>query len=262
MRYWWRAAKAEPDTEELFREEAWLFGSSAEGSGKSPFSLRIRGENGLIKDHYRPLPHSESKTFTLKGFSPEGEFSLLLSTKHNLELYCTVLELSIILGGLGKRARRGFGSLSFKGGDWDRVYQDQDSLIDCIYKKLALIAGDDTFSKEKRQEKGQEKGSIIRRRTHPTAEDPPYPWIKEVFIGDKTNGWEELVKKIGKASHAHDDPSLGTASHGRRMASPVYVSAVKLGSRFAPVVTTLESVFPENYGPANMDKQKSFKGAL
>jgi len=84
-----------------------------------------------------------------------------------------------------------------------------------------------------------------------------YPWIKEIEIGNKHDDWETLLKKIGNATHNHKNPSLGNSSP--RMASPIYVSVVRLEDGYYPIVTTLNSYFPQNYGGGNLDKQNDFK---
>lgn len=61
-----------------------------------------------------------------------------------------------------------------------------------------------------------------------------YPWIKEIIIGNKKfNSADAILKAIGKASHKHGDPSLGYANP--RMASPVYVSVVKIQNDFRSI---------------------------
>lgn len=255
MRYWWRAAVAVADIKDLHRREAELFGSSAEGSGRSPVTIKLEGR--LEPGEYRPLPHSDNKQFTLNGFKPGQTFELILSARKNLELYADILELSLILGGVGKRSRRGFGSVV----DVSRDFRNRAELIDHILAKLQAVTG----SREFRRMKDDRREFIITRDDGVEGRDGnKYPWIKEIFIGQELAQWKMLVERIGQASHDHNDPSLGSA--GPRMASPVYVSAVMLGGKIAPVVTTLNPVFPERYPVRNSDsdmtKQESFKGAL
>jgi hypothetical protein len=43
------------------------------------------------------------------------------------------------------------------------------------------------------------------------------------------------------------------------MASPIYVSVVKLRDGYYPIVTTLKSYFPQNYSRYDFRKQNDFK---
>jgi hypothetical protein len=43
------------------------------------------------------------------------------------------------------------------------------------------------------------------------------------------------------------------------MASPIYVSVVKLRDGYYPIVTTLKSYFPQNYPHYDLNKQNDFK---
>jgi CRISPR-associated protein Cmr1 len=93
-----------------------------------------------------------------------------------------------------------------------------------------------------------------------TGEGGNYPWIKKIEIGKEYQSWEDLVKKIGQASHNHRDPSLGNASP--RMASPIYVSVIKIGGKYHPIITTLNSYFPHDGYPSwnfNQQQEQDFK---
>jgi len=67
---------------------------------------------------------------------------------------------------------------------------------------------------------------------------------------------QDLRVKIGEASHNHSNPSLGNGVP--RMASPVYVSIVKISDKYAPVVTELNCAFPPGYQRADIRKQMDF----
>ena len=256
MRYWWRAAVAETDIKKLHHKEAELFGSSAEGAGRSPLTIRIVGaekeglENGKHTQEYALLPHKDKAK--LFGLRPGQEFELHLRASDNLGLYSDVLELALLLGGVGKRSRRGFGSMVKT--DWS--FSDRSSLMDYIYKKLQAITGDSGF--EIREDGKRER--IIVRKEDASTRGNGYPWIREIFIGKMDDSWQALVKRIGQATHDHSNPSLGSANP--RMASPVYVSAIKLGSGYAPVVTTLNPKYPKDYKQYDLRRLEQFKGAL
>lgn len=241
MRFWWRAIeKAEKDTEKLKMEEGQLFGSSDEKIGKSKFFVRIIANN-LTTDDFSPVPHS-TKKFNFKGFNIGQMYSVVLSGKDDIAKFKTICELSMLLGGLGKRSRRGFGSVHCE--NWD--FTNDNEVIQFILDKLNSIQPD--FYK---------KDMKIYRNSSPKAN---YPFIKEIALGKPEKDPFGLLKKIGQASHKYRDNALGS---GRpRMASPIYVSIVKMGDKFIPIITTLNSAFPSCYPSYNVLKQQQFRDSL
>jgi CRISPR type III-B/RAMP module RAMP protein Cmr1 len=115
LRFWLRAllgAYVGDDFETLQREESRVFGST---DGSSPVVVRIIAREGTIKQGNRQvLPHSTQKKFTLPSFTEDSRFSLILSSRPGQQLpdeALAALLLMLNLGGVGKRSRRGFGSL-------------------------------------------------------------------------------------------------------------------------------------------------------
>lgn len=242
MRFWWRAIKAE-DIEKLGMEEGKIFGSSDEKIGKSKFLVRITANNLTTAD-FSPVPHS-TKTFKFKGFNIGQKFSIVLAGKGEIANFKTIYELSMLLGGFGKRSRRGFGSVHCK--SWNSIKKDE--LIQFILNKLNSIQNDFYI---------KDKDMKIFRRSLPKAN---YPFIKEIALGKPEKDSFGLLKKIGQASHDYRDNALGSGQP--RMASPIYVSVAKIGNEYIPIITTLNSAFPSPYPPYNMEeKQQQFRGSL
>jgi len=113
MRFWLRALLGGvlgDDVEAMHREESRVFGST---ESASPVVVQTAALNGGLKPgERRPLPHS--KKFTSPVFLEGGEFSLTLAARPGQQLPVQVLAallLMLNLGGVGKRSRRGFGSL-------------------------------------------------------------------------------------------------------------------------------------------------------
>jgi CRISPR-associated protein Cmr1 len=160
-----------------------------------------------------------------------------------LNIFKDVFFLSTILGGFGKRSRRGFGSI--------KIIEPKELNFENFQKEELLRKILETLNQiDNHYEIRSSK--IVNRKLGGN-----YPWIKEIEIGKEHNDWKTLLEKIGKATHKHKDPSLGNSSP--RMASPIYVSVVKLKDGYYPIVTTLNSYFPQNYGGWNLNKQNDFK---
>jgi len=242
MRYWWRAVRAEK-TSQLLKEEARLFGSSnSKTGGKSKFGLRFVNSQ-LNIDRVSLLPHQKDKKAQAQAFKPGQKFTAILFSVREVELYQDILEISLLLGGLGKRSRRGFGSLHYS--KWN--FKNKSELQNYLLQKLNRLA-DDSF---------EAAGSLIKRKSLPDAD---YPFIKEVSFGHPATTVENLLVNIGNASHIHRDNALGCFKP--RMASPVYVSVVKLEGEFIPVITMLNSKFPRDFKNYNLTKQDEFKKSL
>lgn len=241
MRFWWRAIKAEDDIERLKKEEAKLFGGTREGEGKSKVKIRIfprKLEIGKAK----PLPHHETKQFELSSILPTSTFEVVLSCRNNSEIdfYKDLFLASIVLGGFGKRSRRGFGSIRAVSINDELFRQNID---------LNFIAG--LLNRIRNNTYRVEEGKIINNKRGGN-----YPWIKKIEVGKRVDNFNDLLKKIGQASHNNSNPSLGFTAP--RMASPIYVSVIRQIGGYIPVVTTLNSRFPSNYPRWDFNKQNSF----
>jgi CRISPR-associated protein Cmr1 len=243
MRFWWRAIKAEDNIKKLSEEEAKIFGGTGEKEGKSKVMIKVCPQPTSFSS-YRPLPHSQTKTFTFPCICVNSTFEIFLRGEEEfINIFENVLFLSIILGGFGKRSRRGFGSVA--------IIEPKELNFENLQKEELLSKVLDTLNQiDNHYEISNSK--IVNKKSGGN-----YPWIKEIEIGNKHNDWETLLKKIGNATHNHKNPSLGNSSP--RMASPIYVSVVKLKDGFYPIVTTLNSSFPQNYRYYDLRKQNDFK---
>ena len=234
MRFWWRAIKAEDDIKRLKKEEAQIFGGTEEKEGRSKIWIRIK-ELKKKTGEYWPLPHK--KNFLTNCYLPDSEFefNLKINLKIDEEKIVSLVFLSFILGGFGKRSRRGFGSVQVENFKLSISYELIKNLLNKIQNSYEI-----------------RNNKIINLK-----EGTNYPWIKEIEIGKPCKDVESLLIKIGKASHNCKDPSLGNANP--RMASPLYVSVIRDEEGFKPIVTTLNSYFPRSYPKWDFKKQESFK---
>ena len=244
MRFWWRAMNGYLSIKELKKKETDIFGGSGEGEGKSKFNIRIFS-NSLKTQKYSPVPHSNTKKFTFNGIIPGQKISMILSSKYDkVDEYTNILKVSIILGGLGKRARRGFGSvriLNVGGKPSNSEYKLEEIL------KLINIITDNKYQIK------EDKIVLINSLT------ARYPFLKEIQIGRGYDSWEYLLKNIGGASHNHNIDSLGFA-HGKRLSSPIYVSVLKNSSKkYLPIISSLNTVFKDGGRIIDNEGQNDFK---
>lgn len=268
MRFWWRAINGDLEVGELKKREGKVFGGTDKKQGQSTFSILAKSTL-LETSNYQPLPHHTGndrcpnlpsckhrssrhcvKGFKKEGFSPGGQFEITLLTITNKSaenrkrktpswIY-DLFEITCLLGGYGNRSRRGFGSVSIEG---------LEPNLELIRNKLNNIYGNDAFMFDK-------TNNLIKS---PFSSPTAYPSIKKVGIGQKYYATQQdLLKTIGKASSKHN-PSGSNALgkvRGGRLASPVYVSVLKVDEKYCPIVTTLNVIPDEN------DSQNKFTGAI
>ncbi|MCX7948242.1 MAG: type III-B CRISPR module RAMP protein Cmr1 [candidate division WOR-3 bacterium] len=258
MRWWWRAIKAEDDIDKLRKEENQIFGGTGEG-GKSKVQIKINNKidpSDIID--YQPLPHHKRndcpvdksqycrKAFTSKAIKPGKEFEITFTYFDISTDIESLIYLVFTLGGFGKRSRRGFGSVEVEivRSSSDGTKVDLPNILDKINKI------NNSYSIGNLSPNIQ----VIKNNKSSGAS---YPWIKEIILSGKAfNSYDEILEVIGLASHKHNDTSLGSANP--RMASPVYVSVVKIDGKFYPIITVLNSAFPSRYPKYNLNKQQNF----
>jgi len=233
LRFWWRAIKAEDKIEELKKEEAKIFGGTEQGEGRS--RVRIKTYPLKIKEGwYWPLPHK--KNFRNKCYLSGSTFRIDLICENNYkELIKNLFVLATILGSFGKRARRGFGSIQIS-----NFYEEIN--LQNIVQLLNKIKNSYQYRDDK----------IVNLKGQGN-----YPWIKKIEIGKDYKNVENLLEKIGQSSHNFKDPCLGNANP--RMASPIYVSILRIKNFYKPIITTLNSSFPKRYPKWNFSNQEKFK---
>lgn len=240
FRYWWRAAVIEADIDNLREREGCLFGNT---KGRSPLSIRISGIASPPPGQYAPLPHRPD-AFTSQAYSPNGKFNITLMATE-FDEYEKIAELGILLGGVGNRSRRGFGSIRYQ--NWN--FQDVDELQQKVYQTLNQIS----------PRLFQTRNDKIQNST---VNLPDYPIIRAIYFGQNLwNNVSDLLRRIGRATHEHSHNALGGINP--RMASPIHVRIQKVNNQFVPIATQLNSVFPNDTSPHNYGQiQQDFINAV
>jgi CRISPR-associated protein Cmr1 len=136
LRFWLRAllgATIGNDRDNLYKRESEVFGNT---SSASPLVVRVSELASLNTKAHRVLPHSNQKTFSLPSYDAGQSFNLTLTNRSGQarlpdEAIAALLML-LSFGGVGKRARRGFGSLG---------------LIQSVYQELLFQKMTTTLSK-------------------------------------------------------------------------------------------------------------------
>lgn len=244
MRYWWRTVQ-DCKTESLRKSEARLFGST---EGKAPFSIRISGATNLTSCSYRLLPHRTGKGgFPRPSFGARQSFDLLLIVKceSDASTYAQIANLGFLLGGVGNRSRRGFGSIRERSWSFPNVSNLQKEILGTLND----VAGAARF---------QIKDQSIESK-QPANFPPEFPVIRRIYFGNHpTDNVDSLLKKIGQATHEHKHNALGSINP--RLASPIHVRVQKISNGYIPVVTQL--YLTGNKPKQYQQRQKEFIDAI
>ncbi len=258
MRYWWRAITAYENIEELKNKEREVFGSLDK---KAKFSIRISFEKNNLKiETQNIVPHRELEEYdgknkfimvnAIKNIKFNVKF--MFSNSEYKELICDLFEICCVLGAIGKRSRKGFGSIKIIKKSSEEFYtpDSMEQIVNklnkitekCKEKKLYNYIKDEIFLIEK-----------IKSN---------YPFIEKIILKKSESYASEdlLLKKIGMASHYHCNYKLVNMkdknllevfskkeTEGKenkkinRYASPLYVSIIQNKNKFQPIITILHS---------------------
>jgi len=242
MRFWLRALLGGvlgDDTKQIFRHESTVFGST---DHSSPVVVRIPVQR-LETDGYNPLLHHKETRFRFQGFKPDQKFTLTLLARGEdaFEQAIKALHLLCLLGGLGRRSRRGFGSLQVVGGDLPALNAGTpDELRETLEKRL---------------------NEIIGSAFEPLDSVPSFPtlhpnWAQVKVCRTEFDGWEKAIKCVMEKAHEHKNPALGWAGREGRQSSPVHVHVTKLSNgKYVLVLTTLLSQLNPNLA-SRADRKK------
>lgn len=222
IRFWWRAIHGNLTLKELKKQESKLFGGAGEDSAiKSSFRIKLI-TSSLQTEQIDPLPHKKSR-FRISGYKENQNFKITLIGRE-LDSIENIFTLSTILGGLGQRSRRGFGSIQIQEGISEEYIR---TLIEEINPSFNYSS------------------------------DNAYPYIKNIEIGKEYRDMNGLIKTISSATHNHNGDGMFGSVQGGRYASPVYISIIKDNQNYRPIITTLNAT-------KNIDEERlnAFKGAI
>lgn len=226
LRFWWRALNGHLLLSELKRKEDEIFGGGGEAATKS--RVMIRCTHPVLPTQDLFMYDRPGKRIPQKGFAAKDahtfEITLGLAkpimSHFGLKELQALFEITCLLGGLGKRSRRGRGSISIlkyknSGNETWIPYSCPSNLTDILVKLNVLS---EWYRKE----------NDVISFTYP-GKTELYPFAQKIQIGasnpnilgkiDETS--QRLLVKYGFKYEA----SLGHVN--RRFASPIYTSVTK-----------------------------------
>lgn len=249
LRFWWRAANGHL-VDRMSDIETKIFGGvqGENGAQRSRLLLRILSDEPLRTAKEQLVPHKpfmQQEAFTV-GQSFDLQLNLLPNDHFKIDQVKALFETFRLLGGVGKRVRRGMGSmriLQYKRnkGEWQH-YPHPSSLAEILDILNVLSPGKFDYI---------ERDQAIYSRFETKA---GYPYIKKIQLGRPdnrilykvSNQTHEMKDALRKQNHVQTyEASLGHAGRGR-FASPVFVSVIETNRGLQPLITTLNTL-PEGF---------------
>jgi CRISPR-associated protein Cmr1 len=283
MRFWWRALHGHLGLDSnvenkkiisagLRDQETFIFGGTGrnERDGRSSFAIQVidvsLNENKSLE---RLVPH-KNQGFMAESYAPGGLFKVLFRLQKydknkfsvkapvlgreeeifNREKLIALFQLTSILGGLGRRVRRGMGCFTIESAhsSTNSPVEHTESDIHQIHELIKLFSPYFQLDKDGKRLQNVNPGKMEK-----------YPWIKQIEIGEPD---VKIVHKISQATHdlkqraeRKYEPSLGHSNRGR-FSSPVYASVLP---GHIPVVTTLNTVPDRDISLIDLNLQAEFK---
>jgi len=203
MRFWWRAVRAESNIENLWKEEAKIFGAADEKFGRNKVKVVLKWDREEFESKKQKNSKNWLRNLNYSGvryllysvglqkrefLEPEFEFEITLSSwdTEALKQAVTSLWCLVFLGGIGTRATRGGGNLKVK-----QVKEGKEFLSESEIE--FNITGEIEEWFRKNWEKIKQIIGSQNKKTNYTSLPKG-----EIFIFDPFNSWEKALNQIGE----------------------------------------------------------------
>ncbi|MFD7522663.1 hypothetical protein [Paenibacillus chitinolyticus] len=252
MRYVYRISNQTLDTQKLYEEEARLFGDAEKHA--SPIRLQlVAGE--LKTERKLLLLHPKAGHKPISECYPEkGTYSIVLRKFLNkgegMSFYRNLILLSFILGGMGKRSRRGRGCSAVVNAGESAPDLTREALLPWMTEQLNLLnatSASPAYVLEK---------DIIRFHPNRYENWSRYnrPVIEKIRLGKPINNVNKFLLEVDLASHKiklsppkNNLFATGYAYKGSKFASSLLISVTRTSKgELLPVYTFVKAVVDRN----------------
>lgn len=250
MRYMYRAAKLEPNTTKLFEKESDMFGDAEKQA--SPVRLQMQLKGSAKQNYYRDYLLKHRNAAKLACYKPGKRFNITIRTHNNVNInwYETWVKLSLILGGMGKRSRRGRGCVAV-----DNMPSTKQNLMEWVKTQLNHINGEDDPYQLNNNE-------IINHSV--LLKNLKRPVIEKIRLGKEITDIDKFLTAVDQASHhikrnfkPKENFATGFAKGKERFASSLIISVIKVEDKgkaiLLPIYTFVKPIH-ENY---NFEQDKA-----
>lgn len=249
MRFWWRALGNYENIKEMFKEERMIFGNSEDF--KSPIIFKLisldylydkKMEHTIGKGRKIPCIHPEISA-EIKLDIVKRKFGDKIYPEKSLDFYRDLLNISLILGGVGMRSRRGCGCFLFG-------YED----VSNINERIKILMENLDFERYYDFSGNDDNNFFIKRKANL---DFQYPYVEEICVGKKFVNEDQLYKKIKNAIDKTRESELEyKVRNSGRLACPVYVTCYGKKDELYPIIVKLYNTKYHKKDKAYYDKFK------
>lgn len=222
MRFVYRYSVFFENVEEMYRKEAELFGDAENKA--SPLRLDIRS-------NFKPDD---------KKNSTGAVFEIIFRTRKTVseelhKTYIDILRLSLFLGGLGKGARKGNGSVQIQKINEmeEKSFSDIETALNFILKLIKDLNGEGNFDSYKLSEN---KKAIIFCGKEPALD---HSFIKRISFGDAYKAPNKALVDIKKKFQEEKKKGRFWGS-GIRRVPPLFAGVIKIGNLYYPLYSYLK----------------------
>lgn len=242
MRFWWRALNFFNNSKEMKVKEEEIFGGSGKITCKSPLVFKLGEKNNFkVSDNKHIVKRDCNKEYTISCFKSGKTIDIELEFKKRkidnnsflckgLEFYDSLFRISLILGGIGKRSRRGCGVFNIAN------EEDKSNIVYKIEKYMKSLDVDKYYVFE------NENFSFFKiyRKEEFKRKSGEYPYIEEILIDLNAIEEEEFYKKIKEAIDKAREGKLKYKNIGR-LACPIYVTCYGEKDMLYPIIVKLHN---------------------
>ncbi|WP_434302011.1 type III-B CRISPR module RAMP protein Cmr1 [Clostridium botulinum] len=241
MRFWWRALNFYTNASTMKKEEENIFGNS--DTYKSPIIFKTE-YNGFkyddgsheVRKNNKPINCFKSgKIVEVKLNVYKRKINQKEYINKELYFYDNLLKISLILGGVGNRSRRGCGvfKLEENNKEYNLIKQIKNYMENLnISKHYEFCEEDDKYFKIFRKEEYKNKGF-------------EYPYVEEILIGKKTINEEEFYFRIRYGIYATRNEKLQYKEYTyKKLACPIYVTCYGDSNELYPIIIKLHNTNP------------------
>lgn len=256
LRFWWRALVGgvvgddDGALEVLRKAESKLFGSTE--TGASLVVVRVSEVGGAVQvQEYRPLLHNPGKRFVFEGIKPGQPITVTFAPRppHTSlpPAALWTLLVFILLGGLGRRSRRGFGSLMLRS---PRSPCPEFPLLpdysgpEGFCKSLSSLLQEALRATKEFVERCNLQGGSFSKTPRFSLLGEQY--AKVLFCKQPFPGWEEAMQQFWgllRSSPYRDNPIFGFAGSAGRQGSPLHLRILRLGDKYHILLTAFRVGF-------------------
>lgn len=255
MRSTWRSLQREPSTEKLYKREVAYFGGVlASHSVAAPIRFQTKLKEPVNKKREVMLLHRE-RSFKKEAYSYGTPFEYVFRYQPHMvdssvvDTYVELFELSLLLGGIGLRSRRGRGAVSPK-----RIVEGKEQAV--LMGETAEEVAEEILQKMIRIDRDApfERNETIIYRTVNDANRVKYPVLEKIEVGQPIgDDVTSFLKRVDQTSHHVKKPAEKNESPGSRrfltgeggkwrFSSSLVITLVRSGTNVYPLYVQLRAV--------------------